>query len=76
MNGWPLNSAVTLFRLMPTLSVVVQRKPSARRESIFTVVSADLEAPVLTLPTLSNTLVKPLVAEIGRSSSRSLVFFR
>ena len=37
LNGWSLNRPVTWFRLNAMLSVVVQRKPSALRESMFTV---------------------------------------
>ena len=35
----------------------------------------ELEPLFCTLPTLSKTAVNPVVAVIGRSSSRSLVFF-
>ncbi len=56
-NGWSLNSAVTLLRLKARLSVVVQRKPSACRESMLTVVSPSSRPLLMTLPTLSNTLV-------------------
>ena len=47
LNGWSLNRAVTRFRLTARLSVVVQRNPSALRESMLTVVSRELPALVL-----------------------------
>ena len=73
LNGSSLKSPVTRLRLADTFSSVVQRSPLRSAGTRFSVRSATSQPRLRMLPTLANTLVKPLVLVMGRSSSRSRV---